>query len=194
MSFFEVPHWLRLACRRWGSQKRRVILGHVARPGYITHVDGYPAQSVLARIRDERDGAGQGAVATQRWLEVYTGDGLDVQRAIQGMPEHPLLVFNIQYVPDPEWEIRVSERARSCEVSRPSYFQLLALAEVWVLSRLDPSISLDAQPAESAASLFTDRRISATSPPQVKHDAEVSLTALQRPMLRLTTKRVKLPA
>lgn len=127
----EIPQWVRLACKRWGAQKRRIWLGR----DYHGNIDGY-AQSLLGRIRDEREGASQG-VQSQKWPEVYRGDGLEVQRAIYGMPELGFEVLHFQYVWDPRWEITASQKAKILGIGRTEYFKRKDKAEVWVHARLD---------------------------------------------------------
>lgn len=127
----EIPQWVRLACKRWGAQKRRIWLGG----DFHGNIDGY-AQSLLGRIRDERDGASQG-VQSQKWPEVYRGDGLEVQRAIQGIGESKHAVLHLQYVWDPEWEVTISQKARYLGVRRTEYFELRDRAETWVHAKME---------------------------------------------------------
>jgi hypothetical protein len=127
----DIPQWVRLACAKWGRQKRRVWLGR----DWHGNIDGY-AQSLLGRIRDERDGASQG-VRSQRWPEVFWGDGLAVQRKLNPMPERQFYAIHFQYVWDPDWNVTANRKARYMEVGRTEYFELVDRAETWVHASLE---------------------------------------------------------
>lgn len=127
----DIPQWVRIACGKWGHQKRRIWTGK----DWHGNVDGY-AQSLLGRIRDEREGAGQGQRA-QHWAEVFWGDGLDVQRVLLGMPERSYCALHMQYVWDPEWGVTANRKARAMELSRAEYFNSVDRAETWIHARLE---------------------------------------------------------
>jgi hypothetical protein len=127
----DVPDWVRKSNSLWGRQKRRIWTG----ADWHGNVDGY-AQSLLGRIRDEREGAGQGQ-HSQKWPEVFWGDGLDVQRSLLGLPEMPYSVLHLHYVWDPEWNITVGRKARCIGIDRETYYDHLDRAEFWIWSRLE---------------------------------------------------------
>lgn len=127
----EIPQWVRSACKKWGAQKRRIWLGK----DWYGNIDGY-AQSLLGRIRDEREGAAQGVIS-QKWAEVYGGDGLEVQRAIQGIGERRHAVLHLQYVWDPRWEVPIATKAGYLGVRRTEYFELRDRAETWVHAKME---------------------------------------------------------
>lgn len=127
----DIPDWVRADCRLWGRQKRRVWEGK----DWHGNIDGY-AQSLLGRIREEREGAGQGT-PTQRWPEVFWGAGLDVQRALVGMPELPLTCLILHYVWNPDWGITAAKKAAIASVSVRSFWEELKKAEFWLYARLD---------------------------------------------------------
>lgn len=138
----DIPDWVRSDCRLWGRQKRRVWEGR----DWHGNVDGY-AQSLLGRIREEREGAGQGQI-TQRWPEVFWGAGLDVQRSLIGMPERQYAVLHFQYVWNPEWGVTTDQKAGYLQVSRAQYSIYLGRAETWLHARLEQNGCLDAQLVE----------------------------------------------
>jgi len=138
----DIPDWVRSDCRLWGRQKRRIWEGR----DWHGNIDGY-AQSLLGRIREEREGAGQGT-PTQRWPEVFWGSGLDVQRALMGMPERQFAVLHFQYVWNPEWGITVERKARYLGIKRTEYFGVVESAETWIHSRLDLRLGPDSQLVE----------------------------------------------
>lgn len=143
----DTPDWVRADCRAWGRQKRRIWEGH----DWHGNVDGY-AQSLLGRIREERDGAGQGTPA-QRWPEVFWGSGLDVQRALPGMPERQYAALHFQYVWNPESGITADRKAAYLGVKRAEYFNVVTSAEMWIFSRLDLVSRPDAQLVEKVSEI-----------------------------------------
>jgi hypothetical protein len=134
----DIPEWVHTACRRWGRQKRRIWTGkdwYIDSAGIRRYdVDGY-ASSLLGRIRDERDGAGQSQIK-QHWPEVLWGDGLEVQRAIIGMPEAALGVGHLNFVFDPEFGLTATKKAELLEISLRKFWDELKTFEMWVFARL----------------------------------------------------------
>jgi hypothetical protein len=126
----DIPDWVRSDCRVWGRQKRRAWEGK----DWHGNIDGY-AQSLLGRIREERDGASQ-CTPIQRWPEVFWGAGLDVQRALLGMPEMPLTAINLHYVWNPDWGLTAAKKAALMDVSVRSYWDEVKKGEFWVFARL----------------------------------------------------------
>jgi hypothetical protein len=128
----EIPVFIIGALRMWGRQKRRIWIGS----DWHGNIDGY-AQSLLGRIRDEREGAGEQGARNQFWPEVFWGAGLDVQRGIIGMRETPLCVLHLHYVWLPEWELTVDQKARSVGIKKADYWRELENAENWAHAKLD---------------------------------------------------------
>lgn len=126
----ETPQWVVTSCRRWGDQKRRIWSG----ADWHGNIDGY-AQSLLGRMREERDGAAQCEIV-QHWPEVFWGDGLEVQRSLPKLPELPHGVLHLHYVFDPEWGLTAGKKAALIEISVRSYWDELKKAEYWIFSRL----------------------------------------------------------
>lgn len=189
----DIPDWVRTACRRWGKQKRRIWTGrdwYVDSKGARRYdIDGY-ANSLLGRIRDERDGASQGQ-RKQYWAEVFWGDGLDVQRSIVGMPERQFYALHFQYVFDPEFALTIDRKAQFLSLKRTEYFALVDRAETWVYSRLDSSGRPDAQVVEQVEKII--REALQTSPRSVIKlqtrqscpPKELNFSALKRKTLSL---------
>jgi hypothetical protein len=132
MSRNEIPSWVIDGLRLWGRQKRRAWLG----ADWHGNIDGY-AQSLLGRIRDEREGAGEQGARSQYWPEVFWGVGLDVQRGIVGMRETPLHVIHLHYVWPAEWELTVDQKARSIGLKKADYWRELENGENWTHAKLD---------------------------------------------------------
>lgn len=181
----EIPQWVRNACHRWGRQKRRIWTGR----DWHGNIDGY-AQSLLGRIRDEREGAGQGTAA-QRWPEVFWGDGLDVQRAIVGMPEKPYAVLHLQFVFDPAFGLSIDRRARLLELKRTSYTDALENAEHFLLGRLGVEMLPDSQLTEHVNKIVLEAlrtaSVSGTKAQTSRKCPSLDLRALNRPTLRRTS-------
>lgn len=182
----DIPDWVRGDCRLWGRQKRRVWCGH----DWHGNVDGY-AQSLLGRIRDEREGAGQGTPA-QRWPEVFWGAGLDVQRCLIGMPERQYHVLHFQYVWDPDWGITAERKASFLGMKRTEYFEIVDRSETWVHARLDTAEHRsDAQLVEAVSEIVA-RALRRDSKKDTKRQtgrispaAKLDLAALNRPVVSL---------
>lgn len=175
----DVPDWVRTDCRAWGRQKRRIWEGR----DWHGNIDGY-AQSLLGRIREERDGAGQGT-PSQRWPEVFWGAGLDVQRTLLGMPERQYAVLHFQYVWNPEWGVTAERKARYISVKRTEYFELVERSETWIHARLELRGGSDAQLVEKVNEIVREAlqcgSESATKPhTREKCPRELDLSAMNR--------------
>jgi hypothetical protein len=176
----DTPEWVRQACRRWGRQKRRIWSG----TDWHGNLDGY-AESLLGRIRDEREGAGQGMRA-QHWPEVYWGDGLDVQRALIGMPERQFYALHLHYVWDPRWGITAARKASYMGIGRSEYFELVDRAETWVHARLTrpDSQALATTEKIDVSTLQIDEPY-AKKAQTGRSVTEIDFGALRRPLLKL---------
>lgn len=182
----DIPDWVRSDCRLWGRQKRRIWTGH----DWHGNVDGY-AQSLLGRIRDEREGAGQGEVS-QHWPEVFWGAGLDVQRCLIGMPERQYRALHFQHVWDPEWGVTAERKASFLGMKRTEYFELVDRSETWVHARLDlPERRSDAQLVEFVNEIVTQalqrggRKATKAQAGRSSPARELNLSALNRPLISL---------
>lgn len=76
------------ALMTWAAQKGLIFMG----------AEGFAPQSVIEKIRRDREGAGEGKKSVQRWAEVYWGDGLAVHRITQSMAEIPRMVLTSYYL------------------------------------------------------------------------------------------------
>lgn len=114
--------FVREACREWGRQRWKLFDPN----------DGWANVSLLGRIREERDGAGQ-TYFRQSFKEVYSGLGLEVHRAVQGMPDRPWQILNAHYV----FPGRANWKANRLKLHRAEYYRLLNQAHSYIASRLD---------------------------------------------------------
>jgi len=185
MSRSDIPEWVRLACNRWGRQKRRIWQGretYINSQGKIRrHIDGY-SESFMGRILDERVAAGQSGASSQRWDEVYFGDGLEVQRALSGMPESTYDAIHVKYVWDPEFNLSWSDRAKIIGMKERVFWEAVGRAEFWVFARLDPTACDASLPLRRESA--TKQSITATLPKF--SPADLNLTALNRTKLTVT--------
>jgi hypothetical protein len=186
----DMPRWVISALALWGRQKRRVWIGK----DWHGNVDGY-AQSLLGRIREEQilaanegrlmPGESVARPVAQRWLEVFWGAGLDVQRGIVGMREIPYAVLHLHYVFLPEWQLTVAQKAEWIGITTAEYWRELENAENWTHAKLDstsdcqPSEKLLHVPIQSATTCIQSAKVA-----KVSLDA-LNLAALNRPKLKL---------
>jgi hypothetical protein len=196
----DIPGWIITALSLWGRQKRRAW---ISREWYVgpkgersEHVDGY-AQSLLGRIREEQiqakhkgrlmPGESVARPVSQYWPEVFWGLGLDVQRNIISICEVQYCVLHLHYVWLPEWQLTISQKAKSVGIDKNAYWRQLENAEHFVHGGLNSASDcphtqkLLRIPVESG----TNRRQSATMAklPSV----ELNLAALGRKKLSLVS-------
>lgn len=181
----DIPGWVRSYCKRWGSQKRRILSGK----DWLGNVDGY-ANSLIGRIREERDGAAQGEVK-QYWPEIYWGPGIEVQRAIVGMPERQLYAVHFQHVFDPEWGLTIARKASYLSIGRTEYTELVDRAETWIYSRLDALGRPDSQLTERVHEIIKEA-LQTAQPKAIKAHSrqncppnKLDFSALKRPIISL---------
>jgi hypothetical protein len=189
----EIPKWVKLACERWGSQKRRVWSGgewYIDREGLKQrHVDGY-AQCFLGRLQDEFRSAG----FVQRWREVFSGDALAVQRALPGISECPYLVLHLRYVFDVDFGLTAAQKAELIGVTTRTYWHGLRDAETWVHARLTAEHNTEASevldpPQRISPSLLQSEVKRATTPANTHRVGDLCLAALARSTLTLERRR-----
>lgn len=180
MSRRDIPGWVIGAIGLWGRQKRRVWIG----ADWHGNIDGY-SQSLLGRIRDEREGAGEQGARSQHWPEVFWGQGLDVQRGIVGMREVPYSVMHLHYVWPPEWELTIGTKAKLVGISRADYWRELENAETWAHAKLDSTS--DCAPKEKLLHVVTESTTTSPLSANVTKLSmrELDLAALNRPKISL---------
>lgn len=180
MKHSDIPDWIRRACALWGRQKRRIWAGM----DWHGNIDGY-AQSLLGRIKEERDGASSSQVR-QHWPEVFTGDGLDVQRSLDGLGEVPRAALHFRYVWDPDWNVTIADKAAYLGVGRTEYFELIARAESYMHGRLEVITSPD-ENIRRIVRKTIQQALTSGSPSAIKAQTSatcLNLKALYRPILR----------
>jgi hypothetical protein len=126
-----------VALRTWARQKRRAMTNLDA----YGNIDNAPG-SIFGRLRYDREASGDGRQIMQRWLEIYDGDGLLVQRAIQGCPELPRLTVIVHWVCQGYMRLTVHERVAlvgrliDAPLSTARYWTALDAGEHWIAARL----------------------------------------------------------
>lgn len=178
MSRRDIPSWVIGGLGLWGRQKRRIWIG----TDWHGNVDGY-SQSLLGRIRDEREGAGEQGAQSQHWPEVFWGIGLDVQRGIVGMREIPFSVLHLHYVWPSEWQLGIEKKAQMIGISKADYWRELENAETWAHAKLDSTS--DQKPRENLLRVLLQ---SGTTSAQSANVAKVSartvdFSVLKRPKI-----------
>lgn len=186
MSKSDLPYWILRACRLWGSQKRRIWAGR----DWHGNVDGY-AQSLLGRIKEEREGASSSQV-NQRWPEVFTGDGLDVQRALLQckLKERPRIVMTFQYVWDPDWQVAAQKKAEIIGIDRATYFRDLNKAH----RKIQTFLECDSQshvpshhsPRKIIVQMITQELQRSVTPAITRRIPDLALNALGRSILKIS--------
>lgn len=119
-------------CREWSRQYRRIAQGGVIRHDGVFEPDGWPTTTILAKLREERDGAGQRRL-TQHFAEVYRGDGLLIWRAMDRMPLPERQVLYARFLS----RDLVKVQAELLGVSVAQYWTTLDRAYYYLAGRLD---------------------------------------------------------
>lgn len=83
--------------RRWGLERRRVLMGERLFPDGWAHTDGWPTVSVAAMAREGGITGGSGN-ATQHFPEVYSEEVVFIWRAFNRLPEICRTWLSIHYV------------------------------------------------------------------------------------------------
>lgn len=122
--------WVVPIVSEWAHQKRRILFD---RP--VGHAEGWSSQTLLGKLLEE--GAGAAHTTTRIWQycpDVYTGDALLVQRALERMPYQPRMVMFAHHV------IRVGDatsKAEALGLARSAYYSALDLAYHYLAGRID---------------------------------------------------------
>lgn len=121
-------------CRIWGVQKRRILTGHSG----IGHKDGWPQNTVLAKIREMQENAGATPEERrQHFAETYTdADALKVHRATKGMPEALASVLFVHYVMPSNYSLTVRRKSMLINQSTREYWRNIDRAHHWIAARI----------------------------------------------------------
>jgi hypothetical protein len=112
------------AIRMWAYQRRAMITGVASIP------------SLLGRLKDQGPAAGESGKRRQTWAEVYTGDGLLVQRILVKMSETPRLVLSCYYLLTGPWWTPAKTQAAEIGISKSQYWTELEKGEETVQTGL----------------------------------------------------------
>lgn len=107
----------------WAAQKRRL---------YVQGSE--PLPSMFGKLRNERNAASysSGGQLRQSWPEVYTGDGLLVERIIHTLHELPRITVTYYYVLRWPWRVPIPQQAADIGITRRQFWNELRVAEVAV--------------------------------------------------------------
>lgn len=94
--------WIDDSGKTWGVAKRRIVLGGHWYQDQGFHTDGFSARSVVGKLWDEREGAGQGSLR-QRPIEVFIGEALSFEIGMQDACEHWYYLAHYRYVIPSRW-------------------------------------------------------------------------------------------
>lgn len=117
-----IPPTTVAALDTWAAQKRQLYI-----------VVEQPVGSILGKIKAERSAAGEGdPKLRQRWPELYTGDGLLVERIVRTLRELPRLTVTYYYVLRWPWRVPIPDQAADIGIPRRDYWRHLEVAEAVV--------------------------------------------------------------
>jgi hypothetical protein len=113
-------------CRTWGAQKHHIL---------TSREQGWTPQSVIARFRELRDGAGS---STERLMqfpeEGHIGEGLMVARAMMDAPEILRRIVFAHYVIR---RVKAGVKATALGISLAEYWRDVDRAHYWIAARVD---------------------------------------------------------
>jgi hypothetical protein len=137
-----IDAWLDNMLRRYMGQKSAMWNGR----NRLDHSFGWSSASVLGKIKDERDGAGQGSFR-QAFAEFFTEDALLVRRSLEGMSYDPYIVGHLHYMV----AASVSVKARDAGYAPSTYWDHLKVFHTWVergVTLLDSDVSREVIPGQ----------------------------------------------
>jgi hypothetical protein len=105
------------ALNTWASQKRTVY----------ADILWWKPTSVIGKLMEEGPGIRRTGKPAQKWDELYTGDGLVVQRIVSKLSGPPRLVLSCYYLVG-GW-VPVREQCAAIGVTRAQYWPALAAGE-----------------------------------------------------------------
>jgi hypothetical protein len=128
--------WLHPMLKSWAEQYVRARNGYRTFADGTRHFDGWPVATVLAKIREDGEGAGQG-MRRQSYAEVYAGDGLTIWRAMDGMRIDLREVLYARYLSRQP----IRQQAQNLGLGERDYFRLLDNAFHYLEGRISAAIA-----------------------------------------------------
>lgn len=153
--------WIDENGKTWGVTKRRVLLGGHWYEEKGFHQDGFSARSVVAKLWEEREGAGHQGVANQRTVEVFLGDALAFEIGMQEAQEHWYFLAHYRYVVPNRWMPAKSKQAELRELfprkfkDERAYYNELHGLHCFLLGRM-PDVPREAHPANIVRSMCAE--------------------------------------
>lgn len=118
----EIHHATERALDTWAAQKRLTLGGD----------EGFAPYSIIHKIRKEREGAGEGRRFEQKWLEVYWGDGYQVQLITTELPELPRMIIACYYIFRGKWFVHIDDQVNRIGCTKHAYWDELRVAQMAV--------------------------------------------------------------
>lgn len=125
------------ACDDWGRSKREIIIAG----------DGWPKENWLAKVRRDREGAGQsgGVRRGGHYPEVWRGEAIRVARAQQYLTEKQRVVLYAHYVVTTDVagnRLHAKTKCFRLGLSRREYYRQLEAAHQRILALWDVGMRL----------------------------------------------------
>jgi hypothetical protein len=125
--------WLKPMLQQWRKQQLRALRGYHALPDGYRHYDGWPPASPMSRVMTQMPPKGHFfPERDQQTVECFTGDGLRVRRAMEGMPFAPRLVLYSNLLS----ELPVRRQFKLLHIPSHHYFAHLSNAHFWLAARI----------------------------------------------------------
>jgi len=147
--------WIDDYGKTWGVAKRRIVLGGYWYENDGFHRDGFSARSVVGKLWDEREAAGQGA-RKQRAIEVFTGDALSFEIGMENVAEHWFYLAHYRYVVPKRW-VPVKTLIRELKEMFPkkyrderAYYDQIHDLHCYLMGRI-PDVSRETKTAQEMA-------------------------------------------
>jgi len=108
------------ALERWASQKRQMYVG----------AGNWAPRSILGKLMDEGPGAASVTDRrSQRWGEMYRGDGLIVQRIVVTLSYLPRMTLTAYYLFRGPWHQPVKAQCHALGITRAQFWPGLHAGE-----------------------------------------------------------------
>jgi hypothetical protein len=128
---------LRHLLRVWAKEYTRLCLGGIKFNDGTWHVDGYSRVSINGKLKDAESGGNSHVSVRQHFAELYSRDALLIRQAMVGMRPHLIIVIQYHYLIPPP----VERRAEAIGISKPRYYERLALAHGYLQGRIDAELT-----------------------------------------------------
>lgn len=162
--------WIDESGKLWGVSKRRIVLGGYWYDNTEFHKDGFSPRSIVAKLWDEREGAGQGA-STQKTVEVFMGEALAFEIGMCHAQEPWFYLAHFRYVIPTRWmpgktkmmELRAMFPRRFKD--ERAYYNELHGMHCYLLGRM-PDVPRESNPAQIVRRICVE--VASNTTPEIK--------------------------